>query len=216
MTPRQKQCLLQYLGYYTENIDGLWGDASKEATAKFQKAYGLTEDGIFGEGTAMRIKEVIAADEQPNHSVDIGSDSNANTGGGDANVWASSKYFKRAEFRCTCNKYCNGFPVEPDALLVKVVNEIRRRADVPISIVDAGGSGVRCTKHNAEVGGVYNSEHLYGRAADLHSELAPSKLKAIAEQVLAEMCPGKGGIGLYNWGVHVDVGKYSRWTRLNG
>ena len=30
--------------------------------------------------------------------------------------------------------------------------------------------------------------------------------------VCAEMIPGRGGIGLYSWGVHVDVGKYSRWN----
>ena len=208
MTDRQKQNLLQYLGYYDGEVDGLWGDASKAATSRFQQDYGLTKDGIFGEGTAKRIKEVVATGEQPKYK----GGGNADIGGGVAEgIWAQSKYFKRCEFRCTCNKYCNGFPVEPERLLVEVVNEIRERAGVPISIVDAGGSGVRCTKHNAEVGGVPNSEHLYGRAADLHSRLAPSKLKQIAEQVLAEMCPGKGGIGLYSWGIHVDVGKYSRW-----
>ena len=36
--------------------------------------------------------------------------------------------------------------------------------------------------------------------------------KQIAEQVTAEMIPGKGGIGLYSWGIHVDTGKYSRWN----
>ena len=96
--------------------------------------------------------------------------------------------------------------------MVRVVDEIRRRANVPISIVDSGGSGIRCKEHNAEVGGVANSEHLYGRAADLHSSLPPSRLTQIAEQVTAEMIPGKGGIGLYSWGIHVDTGKYSRWN----
>ena len=96
--------------------------------------------------------------------------------------------------------------------MVRVVDEIRHRAGVPITIVDSGGSGVRCPEHNAEVGGVANSEHLYGRAADLHSQLPPAELRRIAEEVTAEMIPGRGGIGLYDWGIHVDTGKYSRWN----
>lgn len=94
-----------------------------------------------------------------------------------------------------------------------MVDEIRRRLGAPIAIVDKGGSGIRCPEHNAEVGGVYNSEHLYGRAADLHPMgRTPAQLKAVAEAVTAEMIPGRGGIGLYTWGVHVDTGKLSRWN----
>lgn len=123
--------------------------------------------------------------------------------------WDEIEYFDREEFRCQCKgKYCNGFPVEPDEAMVRTVDEIRRRLGVPISIVDAGGSGVRCPTHNANVGGVANSEHLYGRAADLHSTASPAKMKAVAEEVMGQT----GGIGLYSWGIHVDTGKYSRWN----
>ena len=92
--------------------------------------------------------------------------------------------------------------------MVRTVDEIRHRLGIPIGIVTSGGSGVRCSKHNAEVGGVYNSEHLYGRAADLHSSASPAKMKAVAEEVMGNT----GGIGLYDWGIHVDTGKYSRWN----
>ena len=40
-----------------------------------------------------------------------------------------------------------------------------------------------------------------------------SQLQEIAEQVQAETMPGRGGLGRYSWGVHIDNGKYSRWTK---
>ena len=123
--------------------------------------------------------------------------------------WDEIEFFNREEFRCQCKgKYCSGFPVEPEEKMVRTIDEIRRRLGVPVSIVDAGGSGVRCTQHNSNVGGVYNSEHLYGRAADLHSSASPSRMKQVAEEVMRNT----GGIGLYSWGIHVDTGKYSRWN----
>ena len=79
---------------------------------------------------------------------------------------------------------------------------------VPVSVVDGGGSGVRCAAHNAEVGGVANSQHLFGLAADLHSAASPAEMKAAAEEVLGHT----GGIGLYGWGIHVDTRQgYARW-----
>lgn len=201
MDTKQKQCLLTYLGYDTGGVDGIWGDKSRQATKAFQSDYGLEDDGVFGVGTEQRVLVVIASGEQPAKKPQEAPE----TGGGD-DWWKDIRYFKRAEFRCTCGR-CGGFPVEPEESMVRTVDEIRRRLGIPVSIVDAGGSGVRCPEHNAEVGGVYNSEHLYGRAADLHSSASPAKMKAVAEEVMGNT----GGIGLYDWGIHVDVGKYSRW-----
>lgn len=202
MTAKQKQCLLAYLGYYTGAIDGVWGNQSRAATEAFQRDYQLTVDGDFGDGTAQRIREVIASGERP---VQQAQASTQTDGGPD--WWRDVRYFQRAEFRCPCGR-CGGFPVEPQEEMVRTVDEIRRRLGVPVSIVDAGGSGVRCPEHNAEAGGVANSEHLYGRAADLHSAASPAKMKAVAEEVMGHT----GGIGLYDWGIHVDTGKYSRWN----
>lgn len=201
MTDKQKQCLLVYLGYDTGGVDGLWGDKSRQATENFQRDYGLESDGVFGDGTAKRILEVIATVEQPKkpHAPPETD--------GLPEWWKYIRYFTREEFRCTCGR-CGGFPVEPQEEMVRTVDEIRSKLGIPVSIVDAGGSGVRCPAHNAEVGGVYNSEHLYGRAADLHSSASPAKMKAVAEEVMGNT----GGIGLYDWGIHVDTGKYSRWN----
>lgn len=129
--------------------------------------------------------------------------------------WDEIEFFDREEFRCQCNgKYCDGFHVEPEETMVRICEEIRRRAGVPILIRDAGGSGLRCPQHNASIpGAAANSEHTNGRAADLHPRgKTPAELYTIAEAVMAEMIPGRGGLGLYSWGIHVDTGKYSRWN----
>lgn len=217
----RKQCFLALAGYYPyKDIDDIWGDQSRKATEAFQREYQLTVDGIFGNGTAARILEVIASGEQPQTQAAAADPEDGDNETG--TFWDRIQYFNREEFRCQCYKqvaqyggpYCDGFPAEPDETLLLVLDEIRRRAGVPISIVDAGGSGVRCEQHNAHVGGVDNSEHKYGRAADLHPDgITPAELYAIAVEVCAEMIPGRGGIGLYSWGVHVDVGKYSRWKQ---
>lgn len=202
MTVKQKQALLLFLGYYVGNVDGNWGSLSKTACKAFQQDYGLTADGVFGAATEKKILSVVGSGEKPK----ITTTATTNKTG---TFWDDIEFFDREEFRCQCGgKYCNGFPAEPEEKLVRTLDEIRRRLGSPVQIVDAGGSGVRCKTHNANVGGVANSEHLYGRAADLHSSASPTRMKAVAEEVMGNT----GGIGLYDWGIHVDTGKYSRWN----
>ena len=209
MTIQQIQNLLQYLGYYTIRVDGISGPGTEQAVKDFQHDNGLEEDGIPGKLTQPALVKAVSEGKFKPKEIQAETDND----GAEELWWKEIRYFTREEFRCQCKgKYCNGFPYEPEETLVRICDEIRRRAGVPISIVNAGGSGVRCPTHNAEEGGVSNSWHLYGKAADLHSSLAPQQLKAIAEDVTAEMIPGKGGIGLYSWGIHVDTGKYSRWN----
>jgi len=152
MTVKQKQCLLEYLGYYEpensnrmNNVDGVWGPASETATRKFQGDYGLEADGIFGPMTEAKIREVVASGELPKVN------------------WDEVKYFGRAEFQCNCGgKYCDGFPAEPHPLLVKVADRVREHFGAAALV----SSGVRCERHNANAGGVPNSRHLYGKAMD--------------------------------------------------
>ena len=158
---------------------------------------------MFGIGTEQRILEVIATGEQPAQQPQTAPETEEL-----ADWWNDIQYFKRSEFRCTCGR-CGGFPVEPQEEMVRTVDEIRRRLGVPVSIVDAGGSGIRCQAHNDEIpGAAKNSYHVKGMAADLHSSASPAKMKAVAEEVMGNT----GGIGLYDWGIHVDTGKYSRWN----
>jgi len=205
----RKQCLLAYCGYYPyKDIDDDWGDQSRQATEAFQGAYEIKVDGVFGNGTLSRILEVIYNREEPTApaapDIPVG-DKKEPTG----TFWDDSEFFDREEFRCQCKgKYCDGFPEEPEEELVRVCNEIRRRLGVPVEIVTAGGSGVRCLVHNANVGGVANSNHLYGKAADLHSRKSPEEMYRVADEVLGNT----GELGLYDWGIHVGVNcKYSRF-----
>lgn len=45
------QSILKQQGYYTGNVDGIYGTQTRNAVISFQKANGLTADGIAGEKT---------------------------------------------------------------------------------------------------------------------------------------------------------------------
>lgn len=191
MTIKQKQCLLFYLGYYVGNIDGIWGQLSDIATRTFQKDFGgLKVDGICGAETEKALKHAVA------YGMPVKEQSK--------DEW-EAQYFKKSEFRCKCGK-CGGFPVEPDEGLVKLLDKIREHFGVPVTV----NSGVRCKTHNANVGGASGSQHLYGTAADIVVKgVSPKTAAAYAETLL----PNTGGIGIYSWGIHVDVRTTkSRWN----
>ena len=207
MTDKQRQHLLAYLGYYVGAVDGIWGSGSREACRAFQRDRELTPDGYGGPETDKALRYSVYNElEKPEPVEDV---TDINVGNKTGTFWDESEFFDREEFRCQCKgKYCNGFPVEPEEELVRTCNEIRRRLGVPVSIVDSGGSGVRCHRHNSAVGGVGNSNHLYGKAADLHSEKSPKEMYRVAEEVLGN----SGELGLYDWGIHVAVNcSYSRF-----
>lgn len=205
MTVLQIQHLLAYLGYDPGDCDGAMGRNTQAAVRRFQADYGLTADGDPGSATQKMLIGAVAGTA-------VKVDRPAQTGqkaGKTGTFWDDIQYFARAEFRCQCGgKYCNGFPAEPAEETVRMADEIRRRAGVPLKV----NSGLRCARHNAEVGGVSNSLHTTGQAVDLSGSISPAKLHQIAEQVQGEMIPGRGGLGLYSWGIHIDNGKKGRWN----
>lgn len=75
-----------------------------------------------------------------------------------------SKNFKEEEFTCKCGK-CKEVPAEMKENLILLCQQLEkiRFFTGPIII----NSGVRCPAHNKKVGGVANSQHLYGKAADI-------------------------------------------------
>lgn len=76
---------------------------------------------------------------------------------------ALSPHFRLQEFRCNCGT-CSGFTAYPDPQLVAVLEAIRMRCGSPVIIT----SGIRCPSENDAVGGVPNSYHLIGKAADIY------------------------------------------------
>ena len=205
MNVLQVQCLLAYLGYPVGAPDGITGSQTRQAVKLFQAAEGLKADGDPGQETQAALLAAVAAGRMYTPA----KVENGETG----TFWDEIRYFRREEFRCQCGgKYCNGFPAEPVEETVRLADEIRRRAGVPLNV----NSGVRCKQHNSDVGGVWNSLHLTGQAIDLApigGNISVARLQEIADQVQAEKMPNRGGLGRYAWGVHIDNGKYSRWTK---
>lgn len=206
MTTKQRQHLLAYLGYYVGNINGDWAALSREACRRFQQDFGgIAVDGFGGPETDKALKHAVAIGfllREDVTDIIVGNKSQTGT------FWDEIEFFDREEFRCQCGgKYCNGYPAEPDERMVRIADAIRKRIGKPITV----NSGLRCKTHNANVGGVSNSQHLYGTAADLGcpSGCTPSQMASIAEEIMGET----GGIGIYSWGIHIDTrSTKSRWN----
>ena len=72
------------------------------------------------------------------------------------------KYFDMSEFAC---KHCGQLPPNGmNPVLLNALDAIREAWGAPIYI----SSAYRCPVHNAECGGVSNSQHVLGNAADCY------------------------------------------------
>lgn len=87
---------------------------------------------------------------------------------------------------------------------------LRNYLGVPVTIT---GSGYRTPKHNKNVGGAKESQHLTCSAADINAKgYTPKKLAAVIEKLIAEGKMKQGGIGIYPGFVHYDIrGTKVRW-----
>ena len=74
------------------------------------------------------------------------------------------RYYEMKEFACKC---CGQLKPSAEqnlqALVDHVLDPARERLGMPITV----NSGYRCPAHNKAVGGVKNSQHLKGEAADI-------------------------------------------------
>ena len=74
------------------------------------------------------------------------------------------KYFKMKEFECRDGCAMPASARENiEALVEEVLDPVREAFGGPVAV----NSGYRCPRHNAAVGGVRNSQHLVGEAADI-------------------------------------------------
>jgi uncharacterized protein YcbK (DUF882 family) len=118
------------------------------------------------------------------------------------------KYFKMFEFSC---HHCGGLPKGGmNPVLLEKLDQLRGMVGHPIEV----SSGYRCPEHNRRIGGVDDSQHVLGSAADIYCDyITTEKLAEYAEQV------GFDGIGIYieDGFVHVDCRcdgrkpNYYRW-----
>ena len=213
MTIKQVQCLLEYLGYEPGAIDGANGKNTRDAVTAFQRAEGLTVDGIAGANTQSKLREAVAqgrfyAPQEPQ--------SKPAAGGGEAEKYlqADGCYHipRGVDVQLTRNFWareihCQGVGCCQESVISKRIMDLAQaiRDDLgePLTIATSGGSGYRCKAHNAATPGASpNSLHTISDAVDLHYK-DPDKLKAVVLRHLKD-----GEVGLYKWGCHVG-----RWDR---
>lgn len=117
-----------------------------------------------------------------------------------------SANFKVKEFACKDGS--NSILISTE--LVTLLQKMRDHFNSPITI----NSAYRTPTYNKKIGGVANSQHTLGTAADI--VVSGKTPKEVAQY--AEFCLGNsGGIGLYTSFTHVDVrANKSRWNNTSG
>lgn len=104
-----------------------------------------------------------------------------------------SEHFSRVEMACHCG--CGYDDATPE--LYDLLETIRLLAGAkPMTLT----SVCRCRKHNEEIGGVTDSAHLRGTAADI--VVAGGKRRR--EILNAAVAAGSAGIGIHRVYIHVD------------
>ncbi|GAA4908403.1 D-Ala-D-Ala carboxypeptidase family metallohydrolase [Streptomyces coeruleoprunus] len=160
------------------SLDGDFGPGTKAALIRFQKAYGLSQDGVAGPQTFAALNALESSD-------------------------GSTAHFDWSEFH---SKDGSGFTGGRVAEATVKENVRRNMYKLEALRKKAGGrsitvnSGFRSTAHNAKVGGASNSMHVYGIAADI----VVSGLTTYQTYKIAETC-GYSGLEAYthSW-QHVD------------
>lgn len=173
MTVKQIQHLLNYLEYKC-SVDGKYGNETKTRLMEFQRDFkGLEVSGTPDTATCKALKHAVAYDMYKASSTGL--------------VFEGIEHFAPAEFACKCGgKWCNGYPEHPSRVLVEVAERTRNHFGRPMFVT----SGVRCSKHNAYVGGVSNSKHLTGNAVDCYVSDTSGKdlMNYLGEQPEVKYC----------------------------
>lgn len=120
--------------------------------------------------------------------------------------------FTREEFDCKDGTKIPNELLDNVIELAKNLQVIRDHIKMPIKI----NSGYRSPEYNKKVGGADKSQHLFAKAGDLNTSLAPQVLYKIIINLIEEGKIKEGGVGLYNSFVHYDIrGTKARWDFSN-
>lgn len=94
-----------------------------------------------------------------------------------------------------------------DSELVEVLEDVRVNFNAPVIIT----SGYRTPEYNAKIGGVKNSQHTKGTAADIRVKGVPASK---VQQYLKHKYWDRYGIGSYWTFTHIDTReKKARWKK---
>ena len=120
-----------------------------------------------------------------------------------------TKNFSKEEFDCNDG---SEMPINIYHNMVKVANQLqvlRNHLGKPIQI----NSAWRSEEYNASIGGVKDSQHIMGRAADIVvRDLNPIEVYNTIEELIEKGDMLQGGLGLYDTFVHYDIrGERARW-----
>ena len=183
--------------------DGLAGPKTMAALQAFQEAQGLPQTGRVDGETWDTLMQQVPAQESPAEPVPevdtIPEDSSTVV-----TFWPGIVHFKREEMRCKCGgRYCNGFPAEPQQLLMELADRARKHFGAHAHVV----SGLRCSRWNQIQGGVANSQHQYGEAIDIRIDgvSAGELLAWMKQQPEARYC-----YAINSTNVHFDIPKGKR------
>tara|TARA_R110000764_G_scaffold90806_1_gene173272 strand:+ start:177 stop:560 length:384 start_codon:yes stop_codon:yes gene_type:complete len=120
-----------------------------------------------------------------------------------------TKNFSKEEFDCNDG---SEMPINIYHNMVKVANQLqilRNYLGKPIQI----NSAWRSEEYNASIGGVKDSQHIMGRAADIVvRDLTSTEVYNTIEELIEKGDMLQGGLGLYDTFVHYDIrGERARW-----
>ena len=105
-----------------------------------------------------------------------------------------SKNFTSLELGCQCG--CNKVPLD---ILINKLQTLRDLCGFPLRI----NSGYRCVAHNKSIGGVSDSQHVQGTAADIDISKFNGEQKY--KLIKTALSLGFTGIGVYDTFIHLDV-----------
>ena len=120
-----------------------------------------------------------------------------------------TKDFNRSEFDC------NDGSVMPKEVLLniqKLANQLQVLRDC-LGVTITVNSGYRSPSYNKKIGGVSNSQHVIGKAADITAKgYTPAQVNAIIEELIKSGDMLQGGLGSYSTFTHYDIRKTrARW-----